>query len=122
MQFTDVTYRFAKTYCALDQVPHVAAAVCDDLTLDPADYRGATGGVIVANANAPMGFAVLPSAANFVFDAHPAYDAAFLAAHLRDKGILVRHFRQNRIHNRLRITVGTTAQCDALLVALAALI
>ena len=67
MQFADVTYRFAKTYCALDQVPHVAAAVCDDFTLDPADYRGATGGVIVANPNAPTGFAVLPSAANFVF-------------------------------------------------------
>ena len=86
MQFADVTYRLSKTYCALDQVPHVAAALCDDFTLDPADYRGATGGVIVANPNAPTGFAVLPSAANFVFAAHPAHDAAFLAAHLRDKG------------------------------------
>lgn len=246
VQFADVTYSFYKTYCALYQVPHATATLCDDFTLEPADYRGATGGVIVANPNAPTGIAVglsqiehivqqnpdvvvlvdeayvdfgaqtvvalvprydnlivvqtlsksrslaglrvgfavaqphliaglvrikdsfnsypldrlalagakaamedvdwfeqtrqkvmldrkrlsegltalgctvLPSAANFVFVTHPVHDAASLAAQLRDKGILVRHFDQDRIRNWLRITVGTTAQCDSLLAALAA--
>ncbi len=66
-----------------------------------------------------LGFAVLPSAANFVFARHPAHDAARLAAQLREARILVRHFsRPKRIADFLRITVGTDAQCEALLDAL----
>jgi histidinol-phosphate aminotransferase len=65
-----------------------------------------------------LGFEVLPSAANFVFVRHPAHDAALLAARLRERGILVRHFRQPRIEQYLRISIGTPAQCDALLQAL----
>ncbi|KOF54118.1 MULTISPECIES: histidinol-phosphate transaminase [unclassified Achromobacter] len=65
-----------------------------------------------------LGFEVLPSAANFVFARHPARDAAALAASLRERGIIVRHFRQPRIEQFLRITVGTDAQSDLLLAAL----
>lgn len=66
-----------------------------------------------------LGFEVLPSAANFVFARHPAQDGAALAAALREQGIVVRHFaRPARIAPFLRITVGTDAQCDALLGAL----
>ena len=65
-----------------------------------------------------LGFEVLPSSANFVFVRHPAQDAAMLAARLREHGILVRHFKQPRIDQHLRITVGTPAQCDALVNAL----
>ena len=54
-----------------------------------------------------MGFTVLPSAANFVFARHPDWDAAALAERLREKGILVRHFKGVRIDQFLRITVGT---------------
>lgn len=61
-----------------------------------------------------LGFEVLPSAANFVFARHPAHDAAALSAALRDEGILVRHFRQPRIDQFLRITVGTPDQCARL--------
>ena len=68
---------------------------------------------------AELGFDVLPSAANFVFARHPAADAAQLAAELRARRILVRHFaRPERIAQFLRISVGTDAQCDALLQAL----
>jgi histidinol-phosphate aminotransferase len=66
-----------------------------------------------------FGFEVLPSAANFVFARHPAWDALQLAAGLREKAIIVRHFKQDRIEQFLRITVGTDAQCAALCRALA---
>ena len=69
-----------------------------------------------------LGFEVLPSAANFVFARHPGQDAAALAARLREHGVLVRHFRQPRIEQFLRITVGTPGQCDALVLAMKLLI
>ncbi|WP_324778700.1 histidinol-phosphate transaminase [Thiobacillus sedimenti] len=69
-----------------------------------------------------LGFEVLPSGANFIFARHPAQDGAALAAALRDRSIIVRHFRNPaRIAPFLRVTVGTDAQCDALVAALKAL-
>ena len=65
-----------------------------------------------------LGFEVLPSAANFVFARHPAKDAATLAAGLREQGVIVRHFKQQRIAQFLRITIGTPEQNQALLDAL----
>ena len=65
-----------------------------------------------------LGFEVLPSAANFVFARHPGKDAATLAASLREQGVIVRHFKQQRIAQFLRITIGTPEQNQALLDAL----
>ncbi len=65
-----------------------------------------------------LGFRVLPSAANFIFARHPQRDAAALAAALRERRIIVRHFRQPRIEQFLRITIGDPAQNAALLAAL----
>ncbi len=65
-----------------------------------------------------LGFAVLPSAANFVFVRHPGRDAAELAAALRSRGIIVRHFRLPRIDQHLRISIGTREECQALVSAL----
>lgn len=64
------------------------------------------------------GFEVLPSAANFIFARHPGKDAAGIAAGLREKGVIVRHFKQARIAQFLRITIGTPEQNQALLDAL----
>ena len=64
-----------------------------------------------------LGFEVLPSAANFVFVRHPGHKGADLAAGLRAKNILVRHFNKTRISDFLRITVGTDQQCAQLLTA-----
>lgn len=70
-----------------------------------------------------LGFEVLPSGANFIFAQHPAHDGAALAAALRERSIIVRHFRNPaRIAPFLRITIGTDAQCDALLAALKAIV
>ncbi len=66
-----------------------------------------------------LGFEVLPSAANFVFARHPQQDAAALAAGLREHGVIVRHFKQARIAQFLRISIGTPEQNQALLDALA---
>ena len=65
-----------------------------------------------------LGFSVLPSSANFVFARHPDRDGAELAAALRARAILVRHFKGARISPYLRITVGTDAQIERLLAAL----
>jgi histidinol-phosphate aminotransferase len=65
-----------------------------------------------------LGFDVLPSAANFVFARHPAHQGAALAAALRERAVIVRHFSAPRIADYLRITVGTDGQIDRLLSAL----
>ena len=69
-----------------------------------------------------LGLLVLPSTANFVFARHPGRTGAALQRALRDAGVLVRHFERPRIADYLRITVGTDAQCDALLDALAGIL
>jgi len=69
-----------------------------------------------------FGFEVLPSQANFVFARHPAHDAAALAAALRERAVLVRHFRQPRVDAYLRISIGTRAQCGQLVDSLAAIL
>ena len=66
-----------------------------------------------------LGFDVLPSMANFVFASHPLRPAEEIAAALRERGVIVRHFRHPRIANYLRITVGTDAQCAQLVSACA---
>ena len=69
-----------------------------------------------------LGFEVLPSAANFIFARHPQRDAAQLAAALREKRVIVRHFKLPRIDQHLRITIGTDAQCQTLVEALKAIL
>jgi len=65
-----------------------------------------------------LGFEVLPSLANFVFARHPGRDGASLAAALRERAVLVRHFAAPRISDYLRITVGAETQTDRLLAEL----
>ena len=73
----------------------------------------------VASSLQGMGFNVLPSAANFVFAAVPAHCSAIdIATQLRQRSIIVRHFKYPRIDNFLRITIGTAEQNQALIAAL----
>ena len=69
-----------------------------------------------------LGFEVLPSHANFIFARHPGHDGAGIAAALRERAILVRHFKQARIDQFLRISIGTDQECAALVDALKAII
>jgi histidinol-phosphate aminotransferase len=67
---------------------------------------------------ARRGFAVIPSAANFLLATTPARDGRALYSALKDRGILVRHFERPGLTDKIRITVGTPAENDALLAAL----
>ncbi len=64
------------------------------------------------------GFEVLPSQANFVFARHPDHAGQVLAAKLRDRAVIVRHFAKPRISDFLRITIGTDEECARLISAL----
>ena len=96
-----------------------AVAACQDR-----DYFEQTRRAVIASREKlvlhlqALDFEVLPSAANFIFVRHPRHDAAQLAAALRQRSIIVRHFRSPRIEQFLRITVGTDDQCQALSIAL----
>lgn len=63
-------------------------------------------------------FQVVPSKANFVLARHPKCSGEDLAAALRARGIIVRHFKLPRIEQYLRITVGTDDECRTLVDAL----
>lgn len=62
-----------------------------------------------------LGFNVLPSQANFVFARPSIGDAETIANALRQQGIIVRYFKSPRIHEFLRITVGTEEQNNRLI-------
>lgn len=66
-----------------------------------------------------LGFEVLPSGANFIFAKHNSRDGAELTAQLRERSIIVRHFKSPaRISPYMRITIGTEEQSELLVHAL----
>ncbi len=65
-----------------------------------------------------MGFELPDSCANFVFAEHKDYRAKDICEYLKTRDIYVRYFSKARIDNRLRITVGTDEEIDALISAL----
>lgn len=104
----------------LDRMAIVGAAAA----FDDREYFERTCQRVIASREALVeqlegkGFEVLPSAANFIFARHPQHDAAGLAAKVREQGVIVRHFKQTRIAQFLRITIGTPEQNQALVEAL----
>jgi len=69
-----------------------------------------------------MGFRIWPSQANFILARPPKGDARYLYLELRDRGILVRYWDRPGIDDKIRITVGTEEENQALLAALGGLI
>lgn len=104
----------------LDRVAQAGAAAA----IDDVEYFEATCKAVIHSREMlvadleKLGFEVIPSAANFVFARHPQRDAAELAKALRERAIIVRHFKQPRIEQFLRISIGTDAECTALTRAL----
>lgn len=72
----------------------------------------------LASSLTKLGFRVWPSQSNFLLARPPAGDAARLYEALKARGILVRYFQQPRLDDKLRITVGSDAECDALVAEL----
>ncbi|MFT3847946.1 MAG: histidinol-phosphate transaminase [Propionivibrio sp.] len=108
----------------LDRLAVVGAAA----VIDDREYLEKTRHAVIASRATliagleTLGFDVLPSAANFIFARHPQHDAATLAAQLRERQIIVRHFKQPRIDQHLRISIGTDQECAALVDALRAIL
>ncbi len=104
----------------LDRVAQAGAAA----SFGDVDYFEQTRNAVIASREqlvaelAQLGFETIPSAANFIFTRHPQRDAGWLAARLRERAIIVRHFRQPRIEQFLRISIGTPEECAALAQAL----
>ncbi|MBQ5321540.1 MAG: histidinol-phosphate transaminase [Oscillospiraceae bacterium] len=62
-----------------------------------------------------IGFEILPSEANFILAKHPEISGEEIYLKLKERGILVRHFRDERISEFNRITIGTEKQMEALI-------
>lgn len=61
-----------------------------------------------------MGFTVLPSDTNFIFASHKSVPASEIYFSLKENGVLVRHFKSDRISNFVRITIGTHEEMKTL--------
>ncbi|HEY9645390.1 MAG TPA: histidinol-phosphate transaminase, partial [Chroococcidiopsis sp.] len=97
-----------------------AAAIADQ------DYKNATAAqvkvdrAILTAGLEQLGCRVWPSQANFVLTQPPRNAAAALYQSLKAQDILVRYFDQPRLADKLRITVGTASQNQAVIQAIAA--
>ena len=60
-----------------------------------------------------LGFEVLDSKANFIFAKHESISGMDIYTMLREKGILVRHFTDERIKDYNRITIGSKEEMEA---------
>ena len=94
------------------------AAIMDEAWFQEARAYVVAGRQRLTAGLARLGFEVLPSSANFVFARHPRHKGKDLAAGLRARAIIVRHFEAPRISDYLRITVGSDQQVEKLLTAL----
>ena len=62
-----------------------------------------------------LGFVFEDSQSNFIFARHEHVPAEEIFEALKKEGIYVRHFTAERIHDYLRISIGTDEEMDALL-------
>ncbi len=65
-----------------------------------------------------LGFTFPDSMANFIFAKHNTKSGEEIFKALKERNIYIRYWNKPRIHNHLRITVGTDEQMDKLIAAL----
>ena len=59
-----------------------------------------------------MGFEVLDSKTNFLFARHSSISGSDLYEKLKENGILIRHFKKDRISDFIRITIGSEEEMN----------
>jgi histidinol-phosphate aminotransferase len=89
---------------------------------DPAWHRECCDRVIrsrelLARGLEDLGFEVVPSGGNFLFVQHPGAAGSQIYAALRERGIIVRRWDQERIANYLRISIGTDEAVERVIAA-----
>ncbi|MFK0729854.1 MAG: histidinol-phosphate transaminase [Gloeotrichia echinulata GP01] len=101
----------------------IACAVATAAITDQA-YKNATAAKIKASRTQlakdlkQLGFRIWDSQTNFLLVQPPQENAEYLYQKLKEQRILIRYFHQPRLYNKLRITVGTDEQNQALVAAL----
>lgn len=90
-------------------------ALCEKAYFDGACQTVCQNRAYTAEALARLGFTVLPSKTNFLFAKSDKVDGGTLYKKLKARGVLVRHFSNERIKAFVRITIGTREQMDAFL-------
>ncbi len=58
------------------------------------------------------GFTLTNSKGNFIFVSHPDFSAEYLYDRLKEAGILTRYYKQPRINNYLRVSIGSEEEMD----------
>ncbi len=69
--FPDITYSFYPVWSELYQVPWRAVPLKSNFTVDPADYCGDNGGIIIPNPNAPTGVLMELGAVRTLLEQNP---------------------------------------------------
>ena len=91
------------------------AALCEEEWFENNRNKILENRAYVASAMKELGFEVLDSNTNFVFVRSDKISGESLYEQLKARGVLVRHFRGERIKEFNRITIGTREQMDVLL-------
>ncbi|MDI6838300.1 MAG: histidinol-phosphate transaminase [Rhizobiaceae bacterium] len=104
----------------LDTLAQAAAyaAIEDDAWFEESRGKVMANRAMLTRQLEECGFEVLPSQANFVFARLPGRPGSELAAKLRERAVLVRHFAKPRIADFLRISIGTEDECRRLIEAI----
>ena len=101
-------------------VNSISSALAVEAIKDKAYFKNSVEKVIrgrtrLAEGLIAIGFDVLPSSANFVLAKHSVVSGAELYKILKERGILIRHFSDEKIADFIRVTVGTDEETEKFL-------
>ncbi len=69
--FPDITYSFYDVWASLFRIPYRTVPLTGEFRIEPEDYAGRNGGVVIANPNAPTGEALPLSSIRRILDLNP---------------------------------------------------
>ncbi|MDR2404247.1 MAG: aminotransferase class I/II-fold pyridoxal phosphate-dependent enzyme [Spirochaetaceae bacterium] len=92
-----------------------AAAIADSAYYEGINRRVMATRDRVSLALTSLGFDLIPSLTNFILVRVPGKSGAEAFKALRERGILARHFNQDRIQDFLRVSIGTDEEMDVFL-------